>query len=110
MVFKITQGDTSPSLLSTLSGEDGPVDLTNTTDIRFIMQDRYEQIIIDDNLQGSVNITDASSGEVEYVFDSTDTSDVGEYTAEFEVEYNNGAIETFPTDTKINVEIVEQIG
>lgn len=110
MTFRITQGDSSPSLLATLGDGTNPVELTNVTEVRFVMEDRYERVVIDEGLQDSVNIIDDDSGEVEFVFDSTQTTDAGRYKAEFEVEYTSGAIETFPTgDRKIVVEIVEQI-
>lgn len=110
MTFKITQQDSSPSLLVTLGDGANPVDLSTASDVRFIMQDRYERVVTTDDVQGSVNIVDSKSGEVEYVFDQTETSDAGTYEAEFEVMYNNGSIETFPAnDRKIQIEIVEQI-
>jgi len=109
MSFKITQGDSSPSLLTTLSDGGVPVELSNVTNIRFIMEDKYERIHIDDDLQGYVNIVDPSLGQVEYVFQQDDTKQIGTYKAEFEVTYNNGAVETFPTENKITIDIVEEI-
>ena len=111
MTFKITQKDSSPSLLVTLGDGTDPVDLTNVNDVRFIMQDKYERIVINEGIQDSVNIIDVDLGQVEFIFDSDQTADAGTYEAEWEVEFLNGAIETFPTsDRKMKVEIVEQIG
>lgn len=110
MTFKIVQGDNSPSLLATLGNSTNSIDFSNVTDIRFIMQDKYERVVINEGIQESVNLVNNSSGEVEFVFNSDQTSDVGKYEAEFKVEYKNGSIETFPaSDTKINIEILEEI-
>jgi len=112
MTFTITQGDNSPSMVTTLGSGTNPVDLTNVVNIRFIMQDEYERIIIDKGLQDpeGVNKLDEDRGEVEVIFTNEETSTAGTYKGEFEVEYQNGAIETFPTsDRKIIIEIVEQI-
>lgn len=109
MTFTITQGDTSPSLASQLSADGEPIDLSGVNGVRFIMQDRYEQVVIDEGIQGSLNFIDAENGEVEFVFTAKQTETVGSYEAEFEVTYSNGAVETFPGNRKINVEIVEQI-
>lgn len=110
MVFKITQGDTSPSLVTTLWGGSDSIDLSNVKEVKFIMENRYEKVVIDQGLQENVNLVDASDGTVEYVFGDGQTDDVGSYSAEFEVEFNNGSVETFPTgDNKITVEVVEQV-
>lgn len=109
MTFKITQNDTSPSLATTLLAEGEPIDLSDATAVRFLMEDRYERLVIDDDLSGSVRFLDASNGEVEYTFSASDTQTVGSYHAEFEVTYNNGSIETFPSNGKIDIEIVEEI-
>lgn len=110
MTFTITQDDNSPALLTTLSDESGvPVDLSNAGDVRFIMQDMYERIVVDESLDGGVSIVDEDMGMVEFVFSETETRNVGGYEAEFEVRYTNGVVETFPTDGKIDIKVVEHI-
>jgi hypothetical protein len=110
MTFTITQGDNSPSLVTTLSSEDSSgIDLSNASDVRFIMQDMYERVVIDETLDDAVRIVDEERGIVEFIFSQPETETVGEYEAEFEVTYTNGAVETFPTDGKIDIKIVEHI-
>jgi hypothetical protein len=109
MTFEITQGDTSPALVSQLTAGGEPIDLSSVDDVKFIMQDKYERIVIDEGVQESVNILNASNGEVEFVFRRDNTNTVGSYEAQFEVTYSNGAVETFPSDKRIDIEIVEQI-
>lgn len=108
MTFTLTQGDSSPSVVSVLS-DGGAIDLSNAKEVRFIMQDKYKRVVINEGLQDSVNIINAANGEVEYIFTSDQTKTVGKYEAEWEVTYQNGAVETFPTKGKIDIEIVEQI-
>lgn len=109
MAFNITQNDTSPALISVLSDDEDPVDLTNANEVRFIMENKYQEVIIDEGLADSVNILNAEGGEVEYVFDASQTATVGTYKAEFEVEFSSGAIETFPTGDPITINISEEI-
>lgn len=109
MTFTITQGDSSPSLVSALGTTSSTVDLSNAQEIKFIMEDKYERVVINEGLQDSVNILDAANGKVEFIFDQSQTKTAGSYQAEWEVQFINGAIETFPTRSKIDIEIVEQI-
>lgn len=110
MAFRITQGDTSPAILSSLTDDGEPVDLSSADTVRFIMEDKYEQIVVDaDNNTGNVSIVDAAAGEVEYGFSAADTETVGTYKAEWEVTYDTGAVETFPTGGKITIEVFEEI-
>lgn len=110
MSFTITQGDSSPSLVTQLSDNGVPIDLSDAREVTFIMEDEYKRVVIEQGLQESVNILDEKFGEVEFIFDSSETKQVGEYNAEFEVEYLNGDIETFPTGSRsLTINIVEQI-
>ena len=109
MTFKIRQGDTAPPISSTLADNGGPVDLNNASNVRFHMQDQFERVIVEDDLTGRVNIVDEDLGKVEYVFSTNDTTDVGSYTGEWEVLYDDGRIETFPVDGYVNIEITEQV-
>jgi hypothetical protein len=110
MTFTITQGDNSPSLVTTLSDEDGSrIDLSNVSGMRFIMQDRYERVVIDESLGNNLSIVDTELGIVEFIFSSSVTESVGEYEAELEATYSNGAVETFPTTGKIDIEVIEHI-
>lgn len=109
MTFYITQDDTNPPLESQLTDGGVPIDLTSANDVEFHMEDEFEQSVVNDNLAGNVNLVDASKGKVEYVWKSSDTSDVGTYFGEWQVEYNNGSFETFPVTSKLRIEVVEEI-
>ena len=54
-------------------------------------------------------IVNADAGSVKYVWTATDTATAGSFQAELEVTYTNGAIETFPNDQSISIEITEDL-
>lgn len=109
MSFKLTQSDTSPVLGTTLRDGSMHVDITGYNEVRFHMQNEYDEVVISDNTGGRVNVVDADRGKVEYVFTEADTRQVGTYDAEWQVEYSDGTVETFPTDGYITIEILEGI-
>lgn len=109
MAFTIVQNDTAPPINSRLTDSGEPVNLTDVSNIFFHMEDRYNRVQISDDLTGRVNIVDKTAGEVEYVFKSSDTEDVGTYQAEWEVLYEDGTRETFPSNGMIDIEITSGI-
>lgn len=54
-------------------------------------------------------VTDAENGAVKYEWATGDTDTVGQYQAEFEVTYAGGKIETFPNNSYILVQVVDDI-
>lgn len=109
-MFEITQSDTATSLVTTLTDSGVPVDISGYNEVRFHMVDGFDAVVIDDDTTGRVNVISDVDGEVEYVFGADDASVVGTYYAEWEVEYGDGSIETFPTSKgKIEIEIIEEL-
>lgn len=114
MTFKIVQNDTAPSLISVLRDNNKPIDLSGFDNVFFYVEDKYQRVVIEDDARGNVGegrvgVLDDKRGKVEYVFDSDDTSDAGTYYAEWQVIYQDGSVETFPTDGKIEIKITEEI-
>jgi len=110
MTFTIVQEDTAPPIESQLTDSGIPVDLTdNVSNIHFYMEDKFDRVVISDDLTGRVNIVSGTEGKVEYTWRSGDTDTVGVYNSEWQVLYDDGKIETFPSRGKIRVEIVEKI-
>lgn len=109
MGFSIVQNDTNPPISSRLTDSGEPVNLQDVSNVFFHMEDSYNRVVISDDLTGRVNIVDAASGEVEYVFNERDTNRVGEYDAEWEVLYEDGSRETFPSNKMITVNITSGI-
>lgn len=109
MTFTIVQGDTAPPISSRLSDSGEAVDLTGVSNVRFHLEDKFDRVVISADLTGRVNIVDAASGDVEYVWRPGDTDDIGSYKGEWEVLYEDGTVETFPSRGKVDIEIMEQI-
>jgi hypothetical protein len=106
MTFYIKQNDTSPVLLAKLQEADGSaVKLTNAS-VRFHMRPVGRAAITIDEAASIVN---AGLGVVEYAWKGENTSTIGSYQAEFQVNYNDGSVETFPNNGYIRVEIIDDI-
>ena len=110
MTFRIVQNDTAPSITSQLTDGGKPIDLSTASNITFHMEDMFQRSVVSDDLTGRTNIVDPTIGKVEYTWRAEDTDTVGTYSAEWEVLYEDGKVETFPTsDNKITIEVVEGI-
>ena len=106
MAFTIKSNDTSPQLAAILQdGSGNAIDLTAAT-VKFHMKRIGASSA---TVDADATIVSADAGSVKYVWSGTDTSAAGTYQAEFEVTYTNGAIETFPNDSTIAVEIIQDL-
>ncbi len=110
--FYITQGDTGPALIATLTDEDGTVvDLTGVvgTDIRFHMIDPSSSTTkVDTNTNTSV-VTPATDGKVQYLWQAADTDTPGLFDGEIEVTFPGGQIITFPNYRYFTILIREEV-
>ena len=105
--FYIKQNDTAPSLEAALSDSNGRAkSMANAAAIRFHMKDENNNPLVTAGLGTIVNPT---KGIVAYEWQSGDTSNTGIHSAEFEIEYNNGQIETFPNTGYIKVIIKDEL-
>ena len=106
MAFFIKQNDTSPFMTASLKdASDSAVDIQGAT-VRFHMRAVGETTVkVDD----AAVITDGENGGVKYEWSSGDTDTVGQYQAEFEVTYANNKVETFPNNSYILVQVVDDI-
>lgn len=106
--FDIKRGDTRPSLKAQLLDDaHQPKTLQQADSVRFIMKDAETDDVAVDN--GGVIISE-TNGTVAYEWVDGDTSDVGQYYAEFEVTYSDdSSVETFPNDGYITVYVNEDI-
>lgn len=107
--FNLKEGDTSPSLLYTLSP--ATVELTGAT-VVFNMTDQRGNVKVS---RASATVTDVGDGTasgtptVRYDWVSADTDTSGVYLAEFEVTYADSSVETFPNSDNITVVIMEDL-
>lgn len=106
MTFSIKQNDTAPSLRATLlNGSGNEIDLTGAT-VRFHMRELGKTTT---TVNQPATVINASGGIVQYDWVAADTDVIGSYQAEFQVTYSDGTIETFPNDSYIRVEIIDDI-
>ena len=100
--FTIKKGDTSPSIVATLTDVDGTaINITDAT-VQFHMRNMSNNELIVD---AAATITNATSGIVTYDWLTADTASAGVFSGEFEVTYSDASIETFPNDEDIIVSI-----
>jgi hypothetical protein len=104
MAITIKRNDTRDAIKATLSNESGPVDLTGAT-VRFLMS-KGSTVKVDRQAE----IQDALNGIVWMVFDQGDTDETGTFKAEFEVTFSDARIETFPNDSFILINIINDLG
>ena len=81
------------------------VDLSGAT-VRFHMRKLGKGTVVVD---GAATVTGAFTGQVRYAWSGSDTASIGTYNGEFEVTYSDGAIETFPNNGFISIEITDDL-
>jgi hypothetical protein len=106
MTFYVKQNDTSPAMLATLQDANGTaVSLVGAT-VRFHMRQIGRSDVVVD---APAIIVTPLEGLVRYDWIAADTNIIGSYQAEFEVTYADASVETFPNDSYIAVEIIDDI-
>jgi len=110
MSFDIKRGDTAPSFKTQLRDRTGSlVTLSSVNRVSFYMRDSNYNIIVSDDTNGNVSVADEATGKVKYTWKPNDTDNTGLYAAEFEVEFADGTIRTFPHNTTYDIKVVEDI-
>lgn len=100
--------DTRPkltrSLTQTINGVATTLPLTTASAVKFIMKQNAAVV------SGAASISDPATGQVTYVWQTGDTATSGNYTAEWEIKWNDGGYETVPNDGYFSIEIVDDLG
>lgn len=105
MAFSIKQNDTSPSLQATLKDASlSPIDLTGAS-VQFHMKSVDGTVKVD----AAMDIVTPLSGLVQYDWQAGDTDTVGTYYVEFQVTYADLAVETFPNNGSLSVNVVREL-
>lgn len=105
--FNIKQNDTAPALEAVLTDSSGRAkSLADVQTVGFNMSNDNGVSLID---QGTGTIINATKGIVSYIWQDGDTSNTGVHSAEFQLTYTNGQIETFPNSGYIKVIIKDEL-
>jgi len=105
--FYIKQNDTAPSIEAALKDSNGRVkSMANASVVRFHMKDENGNALV---TSGVGTIVNATKGIIAYEWQTGDTSNTGIHSAEFQIEYTNGQIETFPNTGYIKVIIKDEL-
>jgi Rib/alpha/Esp surface antigen-like repeat protein len=92
--FIIKKGDRRPSYSVTLTNSSGTAyDITGATGVTFRFKSGTSATI-----SGAGVIVSASAGTVRYDWGASDTQTAGQYSTEVVVTYNDGTLQTFPSD------------
>jgi len=106
MAFRIKTNDTSPKLGLTLTSSSGSAVSLSGASVRFHMK-KYGASTL--KVDSAATITNASSGVIEYAWQSEDTDTAGSYYGEVEVTYGDGTVETFPNNGYFTIIIQEDL-
>jgi hypothetical protein len=102
----IKRGDTRNCIKAMLKDASGaPVDLTDCS-VSFHMASLNRPAVI----SRAAHIEDAGNGEVWMVWAPGETDIAGIFRAEFEVVYQDGRKETFPSNGYISIQILDDLG
>ena len=105
--FYIKQNDTAPSISAALKDSNGRArSMVDAASIAFHMKDENGTIIVD---AGAGIVLNPAKGTVAYDWQTGDTANTGIHSAEFQVTYNNGGIETFPNTGYIKVIVKDEL-
>src|SRR5689334_4269609 len=106
--FTIKQDDQLPEILAVLKDDtDAEVNLTGILGVRFIMTNKTTNEV---KVDAAASVLDAPNGLVKYSWEEVDTDEAGNYKGEFEVEFSDGRLETFPNDKYLNIKVVVDLG
>ena len=101
--FFIKKNDVLPVVRAYLSDANGYIDLSGAT-VSFVYQDRQQN---NAPITGSVSVISAPSGLVEFAWSSG--IDVGTYFAEWRTVLSNGKQMSFPNDSHLSFEVVDNL-
>jgi hypothetical protein len=95
-------GDTTPDIGGQLTDNDGPVDISGATSVKFIA-------VCDarvDPIEGTCDVPAGASGLWSYTWGASDLDTAGTYFCEIEVTWTVGKIQTFPNNKERNPSFV----
>lgn len=103
---ELKTGDTEPNLSVELVKNNGVSQVLSTADdtVHFRMREAGgDELIVDDDTSGNVEIAEEDQGRVVYSWQSGDTGTPATYECEVEVNFGTGGTITFPNSGFFNV-------
>lgn len=105
--FTIKSDDQLPEIQAVLKDDnDSIVNLSGAT-VRFIMTSKTDGSV---KVDKPATVVTAAAGLVKYSWAATDTDTPGKYNGEFEVEFGDGRLETFPNDKNLLIVVFADLG
>jgi hypothetical protein len=99
------RNDTTP--LTGILRENGqPADLTQASSVSFYMRGDVDSELKAD---GTASIVDAEGGEVRYELSASEVDESGYFLAEWEVEYADSTLHTFPNDGYLTIQFKDDL-
>lgn len=92
--IRVKQGDVGSTLFGTLYRDGTVVDLTDASEVRLHIGDKWGNRIVDE----AVTILDPTVGSVSYEWQAADLARIGPFLYEYEVTWSDGAVTTYPDD------------
>lgn len=111
MAFQIKENDLLPALNATLSDANGPVDLSEATEVLFVMNERLGGTTKVEGACVVVQVgdgTDGSKGKVRYDWVDGDTDTPKTYKGEFEADFGGKKL-TFPNTSYLDITIIPDL-
>jgi hypothetical protein len=94
-------------ITGTCTDDNGVVDLTNATSVRFMMGLEGSTT---NKVAAAATFVSRPAGTVQYAWTGTDTDTVGDYDGEFEVTWPGSKPETFPNRGFIKISVYQDRG
>ena len=106
VALNLKQNDTRPFVEAQLKYQNGQYfDLSDVKSVRFLMG-----LATDNKLRvNSEAIIVNTAGRIRYVWKSGDTSEAGNFNAEFQLIFNDGSVLTVPAESYIEVKITARL-
>lgn len=106
-MLSIKRGDTAPALTLVLGSSDLGFDLTDAASIRILIQHEASGTLVVD---APPSTTDTATGTVTYNWQPGDTARLGTHKIEVEVTWTSGAIQTFPSQGCVRLDVIRDLG
>jgi len=108
--FYIKQDDRLPEIESILKDADDTVINLSGATVKFIMTSKLADIGSTPKVEADATVVDAVTGHVKYAWIAADTDTAGVYRAEWEVQFADTRLETFPNDSYLEVKVTGDLG